>query len=160
MWLVAVTSCGVSSVRRGPCPDADCLPSSQACCCLSLQHRCLLAWHGLPEFFPPILPAASGHKDALEEVQRQATAKGALKAVPLAVSGAFHTPLMQPARDALTQVQPQWMSSAPPAYRRSNYHHTPSRLCLPAAEHRRVPCVRTAFELHARLLLPRRCWPA
>ena len=46
----------------------------------------------------------TGHKDALEEVQRQATAKGALKAVPVAVSGAFHTPLMQPARDALTEV--------------------------------------------------------
>lgn len=37
-------------------------------------------------------------------MQRQATAKGALKAVQVAVSGAFHTPLMQPAREALTQV--------------------------------------------------------
>lgn len=44
----------------------------------------------------------SGHKDALEEAQRIATAKGALKAVVLAVSGAFHTELMSPARDALT----------------------------------------------------------
>lgn len=44
----------------------------------------------------------SGHKDALEEAQRLATAKGALKAVPVAVSGAFHTSLMVPARDALT----------------------------------------------------------
>lgn len=34
----------------------------------------------------------------------QATAKGALKAVPVAVSGAFHTELMQPARDALTEA--------------------------------------------------------
>lgn len=46
----------------------------------------------------------SGHKEALEEAQRLATAKGALKAVAVAVSGAFHTQLMAPARDALTQV--------------------------------------------------------
>lgn len=43
----------------------------------------------------------SGHKAALEEVQQLATKKGALKAVPVAVSGAFHTSLMSPARDAL-----------------------------------------------------------
>ena len=47
---------------------------------------------------------SAGHKDALEEVQRLATAKGALKAVQVAVSGAFHTSLMQPAREALTEV--------------------------------------------------------
>ena len=44
----------------------------------------------------------SGHKDALEEAQRLATAKGALKAVSVAVSGAFHTELMAPAREKLT----------------------------------------------------------
>lgn len=46
----------------------------------------------------------SGHKDALEEAHRLATARGALKAVPVAVSGAFHTELMAPAREALSQV--------------------------------------------------------
>ena len=46
----------------------------------------------------------SGHKAALEEVQQLATKKGALKAVPVAVSGAFHTSLMSPARDALISV--------------------------------------------------------
>eukprot|EP00890_Picochlorum_soloecismus_P003879 jgi/Picsp_1/4492/NSC_06713-R1_malonyl :acp acyltransferase len=46
----------------------------------------------------------SGHKAALEEVQKLATKKGALKAVPVAVSGAFHTSLMSPARDALVSA--------------------------------------------------------
>lgn len=46
----------------------------------------------------------SGHKTALEEAQRAATARGALKAVQLAVSGAFHTELMAPARAALEEV--------------------------------------------------------
>lgn len=53
----------------------------------------------------------SGHKDALEMAQKAAAAKGALKAVPLAVSGAFHTPLMKPAQDALVKV-----SSLPTAF--------------------------------------------
>lgn len=46
----------------------------------------------------------SGHKTALEEARKLATTKGALKAVPVAVSGAFHTSLMAPARDALVQA--------------------------------------------------------
>ncbi|KAK9830038.1 hypothetical protein WJX72_009330 [[Myrmecia] bisecta] len=46
----------------------------------------------------------SGHKDALEDAMAAAIKAGALKAVPLAVSGAFHTSLMQPARDALIKV--------------------------------------------------------
>uniref|UniRef100_A0A1D2A501 Malonyl-CoA:ACP transacylase (MAT) domain-containing protein n=1 Tax=Auxenochlorella protothecoides TaxID=3075 RepID=A0A1D2A501_AUXPR len=46
----------------------------------------------------------SGHKDALEEAQKAAVAAGAIKAVSLAVSGAFHTTLMQPAREALEEV--------------------------------------------------------
>ena len=48
----------------------------------------------------------SGHTAALDVVQEAAVKKGALKAARLAVSGAFHTPLMQPARDALVKVQP------------------------------------------------------
>lgn len=46
----------------------------------------------------------SGHVAALDVVQEAAVKKGALKAARLAVSGAFHTPLMQPARDALVKV--------------------------------------------------------
>ena len=48
----------------------------------------------------------SGHKTALEMAMAEATKRGALKAVPLAVSGAFHTSMMQPAREALLQVIP------------------------------------------------------
>lgn len=40
----------------------------------------------------------------LAQVATLATAAGAMKALPLAVSGAFHTPLMQPAREALIEV--------------------------------------------------------
>jgi len=46
----------------------------------------------------------SGHKDALDMAQRAAVAKGALKATPLAVSGAFHTPLMKSAQEVLVKV--------------------------------------------------------
>ena len=49
----------------------------------------------------------SGHKEVLGEVQALATAKGALKVAPLSVSGAFHTPLMQPAQDKLKKVSAQ-----------------------------------------------------
>lgn len=47
----------------------------------------------------------SGHNAALDVVQAEAVKKGALKAARLAVSGAFHTPLMQPARDALVKAR-------------------------------------------------------
>ncbi|KIZ07315.1 (acyl-carrier-protein) S-malonyltransferase [Monoraphidium neglectum] len=43
----------------------------------------------------------SGHLDALDWVQSAALEAGALKAARLAVSGAFHTSLMEPARAAL-----------------------------------------------------------
>jgi malonyl CoA-acyl carrier protein transacylase len=46
----------------------------------------------------------SGHVEALDEVQKLAAAAGALKVQRLAVSGAFHTNLMEPAKDALLQV--------------------------------------------------------
>jgi [acyl-carrier-protein] S-malonyltransferase len=50
----------------------------------------------------------SGHTPACERVADLATAAGAMKVIPLAVAGAFHTPLMQSAvdrlRTALTNV--------------------------------------------------------
>jgi [acyl-carrier-protein] S-malonyltransferase len=43
----------------------------------------------------------SGHKTACARVADLATKAGAMKTIPLAVAGAFHTPLMQPAVDRL-----------------------------------------------------------
>ncbi|MBL9085326.1 MAG: ACP S-malonyltransferase [Planctomycetales bacterium] len=43
----------------------------------------------------------SGAKAACARVAEMAPAAGAMKAIPLAVAGAFHTPIMQPARDRL-----------------------------------------------------------
>ena len=58
----------------------------------------------LANYLFPTGRVVSGHKDALDEVQALATAAGAMKCAPLAVSGAFHTRLMEPARDKLIQV--------------------------------------------------------
>jgi len=44
----------------------------------------------------------SGNKDACERVAELALQAGAMKAIPLAVAGAFHTPIMQPAVEQLT----------------------------------------------------------
>jgi [acyl-carrier-protein] S-malonyltransferase len=43
----------------------------------------------------------SGTNDACERVAEQAEKAGAMKAIPLAVAGAFHTSLMEPAREQL-----------------------------------------------------------
>ena len=58
----------------------------------------------------------SGHKAVLAEVQAQAIGQGAMKVTPLAVSGAFHTPLMQPAQDSLRKVNGGPHSSTYRAY--------------------------------------------
>jgi len=44
----------------------------------------------------------SGHKGACAKVAELATAAGAMKTIPLAVAGAFHTPIMQPAVENLS----------------------------------------------------------
>jgi [acyl-carrier-protein] S-malonyltransferase len=46
----------------------------------------------------------SGDASALEHLAPIATELGAMKVVPLAVAGAFHSPLMKPADDQLAQV--------------------------------------------------------
>ncbi|WP_164103642.1 ACP S-malonyltransferase [Candidatus Laterigemmans baculatus] len=48
--------------------------------------------------------AVSGHKSALARLEPAAVEQGAMKVVPLAVAGAFHTPLMQPAVEALREA--------------------------------------------------------
>ena len=46
----------------------------------------------------------SGEARRVEKARGLATGRGALKVVPLQVSGAFHTPMMQPAADALADA--------------------------------------------------------
>ncbi len=48
--------------------------------------------------------AVSGTKAACARVAEMAPAAGAMKAIPLAVAGAFHTPLMQPAVERLAAM--------------------------------------------------------
>lgn len=48
--------------------------------------------------------AVSGHRSALERFTPLALAAGATKVIPLAVAGAFHTQLMQPAAAALREA--------------------------------------------------------
>jgi [acyl-carrier-protein] S-malonyltransferase len=46
----------------------------------------------------------SGHKSACERIADAATEAGAMKTIPLAVAGAFHTALMQPAVERLAKA--------------------------------------------------------
>lgn len=69
----------------------------------------------------------SGHNASLDVVQEAAIKKGALKAARLAVSGAFHTPLMGPAREALVKVRDiflillQWDGRSAPNVMEQNF---------------------------------------
>jgi [acyl-carrier-protein] S-malonyltransferase len=57
--------------------------------------------------------AVSGTRAACDRIVQQAPAAGAMKAVPLAVAGAFHTPIMQPAVDRLTAALASTPLAAP-----------------------------------------------
>jgi len=48
----------------------------------------------------------SGAKDDIIKAQELATTRGARRAIPLSVSGAFHTPLMQSAVDGMAEILP------------------------------------------------------
>jgi [acyl-carrier-protein] S-malonyltransferase len=56
--------------------------------------------------------AISGHLAALERAEQQCLEAGAMKAVRLAVAGAFHTPIMQPAVAQLSNALSQASFSA------------------------------------------------
>lgn len=73
--------------------------------------------------------AVSGHKEAVLRAARLAQERGAKRAIPLKVAGAFHSPLMSPAAERLREA----LESAPLA--------APSRLIVPnvAAEPTRDP---------------------
>lgn len=51
----------------------------------------------IANFLCPGNLAISGHKAACQRATEMAAGAGAMKALPLAVAGAFHTPIMQPA---------------------------------------------------------------
>lgn len=55
----------------------------------------------------------SGDKDAIAEACEKLTAAGAKRALPLNVSGAFHSPLMQPAKEELQSAIEKTEFSAP-----------------------------------------------
>jgi [acyl-carrier-protein] S-malonyltransferase len=51
----------------------------------------------IANFLSPGNLAISGHRAACQRAAEMAEGAGAMKAIPLAVAGAFHTPIMQPA---------------------------------------------------------------
>jgi [acyl-carrier-protein] S-malonyltransferase len=58
----------------------------------------------IANYLCPANTAVSGHNAACERVAEAAVKAGAMKAIPLAVAGAFHTPIMQPAVDRLASA--------------------------------------------------------
>jgi [acyl-carrier-protein] S-malonyltransferase len=61
----------------------------------------------------PAQTVLSGSKVAVEEAARLALEAGAKRAIPLPVAGAFHSPLMQPAADAMKDFLKEIPFSAP-----------------------------------------------
>jgi [acyl-carrier-protein] S-malonyltransferase len=57
--------------------------------------------------------AVSGTRAACERIVQQASAAGAMKAVPLAVAGAFHSPIMRPAVERLATALARAPLAAP-----------------------------------------------
>jgi [acyl-carrier-protein] S-malonyltransferase len=69
--------------------------------CAAARSRCPGSVCQLANYLFPTGRVVSGHLDALGAVEEAAKAAGAMRSARLAVSGAFHTPLMEPARLAL-----------------------------------------------------------
>jgi [acyl-carrier-protein] S-malonyltransferase len=68
------------------------------------DHQVIVANYNSPSQY-----VISGHHAAVKEVMTLATAQGAKRAIPLNVSGAFHSPLMATAGDALAAFLPTIM---------------------------------------------------
>ncbi|WP_411814357.1 ACP S-malonyltransferase [Dehalococcoides mccartyi] len=69
-----------------------------------LSDICLKTDCYIANFNSPGQLVISGLKEAVEQASAQASASGAMKVVPLQVSGGFHTPLMSPASAGLKEV--------------------------------------------------------
>lgn len=74
----------------------------------------------------------SGDKEAINEACEKLKAEGAKRALPLAVGGAFHSPLMQPAKEELQEAIEKTVFSAPkcPVYQNvdANPHTDPKEI--------------------------------
>jgi len=70
----------------------------------NLTQICQLTDTRIANYNCPGQLAISGATDNLDRACEQAKARGAQRIIPLKVSGAFHTPLMQPAVDGMAQV--------------------------------------------------------
>ncbi|MFC1899113.1 ACP S-malonyltransferase [Chloroflexota bacterium] len=71
---------------------------------IALRDICSETDTGIANFNCPGQLVISGVKDNLDKAATLAQEKGAKRVVPLAVSGAFHSPLMQAAVDGLSQA--------------------------------------------------------
>jgi [acyl-carrier-protein] S-malonyltransferase len=58
-------------------------------------------------FNSPVQTVVAGDKEALKRFRTEAKAFGQIKAVPLSVSGAFHSPMMEPAAEKLRELLSQ-----------------------------------------------------
>jgi [acyl-carrier-protein] S-malonyltransferase len=72
-----------------------------------LAELCVESGAQVANFNCPGQIVISGAEDNLNRAVEMAKDKGAHRAIPLQVSGAFHTPLMQPAVDGLARVIPK-----------------------------------------------------
>lgn len=70
----------------------------------SLSEVCHATNTSIANFNCPGQLVISGAKENIDKAMELAKAKGASRCVPLAVSGAFHSPLMQPAADGLSKI--------------------------------------------------------